>query len=110
MSQQEKDQEIPTKSEEAYHAATTPHIKLPRTNTLDDNRPPPPFPQRLKKQKQEYQFKKFMDILKQIHINLSLVDALQQMTNYVKFLKEMMSRKIRIGGLKLLPPPKHARP
>ncbi|KAL4383119.1 hypothetical protein GQ457_15G019030 [Hibiscus cannabinus] len=39
----------------------------------EEIRPPPPFPQRLKKQKQDYQFKKFFDILKQVHINLALM-------------------------------------
>ncbi|KAL4355342.1 hypothetical protein GQ457_06G011720 [Hibiscus cannabinus] len=58
--------------------------------------PPPPFPQRLKKQKQDYQFKKFLDILKQVLINLPLVEALQQMPNYAKFLKDMVTRKKRI--------------
>ncbi|KAL4281621.1 hypothetical protein GQ457_03G019530 [Hibiscus cannabinus] len=50
----------------------------------EDIRPPPPFPQWLKKKKQDYQFKKFFDILKQVHINLPLVEALQQMPNYNK--------------------------
>ncbi|KAL4295501.1 hypothetical protein GQ457_12G016160 [Hibiscus cannabinus] len=59
----------------------------------EEIRPPPPFPQRLKKQKQDYQFKKFLDILKQVHINLPLVEALQQMPNYAKFLKDMVTRK-----------------
>ncbi|KAL4375842.1 hypothetical protein GQ457_02G025200 [Hibiscus cannabinus] len=45
-------------------AAATPHIKLPRSDTLEEMRPPPPFPQRLKNQKHEYQFKKFFGILK----------------------------------------------
>ncbi|KAL4272518.1 hypothetical protein GQ457_13G017520 [Hibiscus cannabinus] len=62
----------------------------------EEIRPPPPFPQRLKKQKQDYQFKKFLDILKQVHINLTLVEALQQMPNYAKFLKDMVTRKKRI--------------
>ncbi|KAL4360937.1 hypothetical protein GQ457_04G019810 [Hibiscus cannabinus] len=62
----------------------------------EETRPPPPFPQRLKKQKQDYQFKKFLDILKQVHINLPLVEALQQMPNYAKFLKDMVTRKKRI--------------
>ncbi|KAL4303022.1 hypothetical protein GQ457_10G011690 [Hibiscus cannabinus] len=59
-------------------------------------RPPPPFPQKLKKQKQDYQFKKFLDIMKQVHINPPLVEALQQMSNYAKFLKDMVTRKKRI--------------
>ncbi|KAL4363177.1 hypothetical protein GQ457_04G023060 [Hibiscus cannabinus] len=78
----------------------------PATNTPADadepaqasegNQTTPPFPQRLKKQKQDYQFKKFLDILKQVHINLPLVEALQQMPNYAKFLKDMVTRKKRI--------------
>ncbi|KAL4376027.1 hypothetical protein GQ457_02G023020 [Hibiscus cannabinus] len=60
-----KDQHIPSEVEEANsESLETPQPKLPRTNTLEDTKPPPPFPQRLKKQKQEYQFKKFLDILK----------------------------------------------
>ncbi|KAL4323559.1 hypothetical protein GQ457_11G028320 [Hibiscus cannabinus] len=62
----------------------------------EEIKPPPPFPQRLKKQKQDYQFKKFLDILKQVHINLPLVEALQQMPNYAKFLKDMVTRKKQI--------------
>ncbi|KAL4368360.1 hypothetical protein GQ457_05G027440 [Hibiscus cannabinus] len=62
----------------------------------EEIRPPPPFPQRLKKQKHDYQFKKFLDILKQVHINLPLVEALQQMPNYAKFLKDMVTRKKQI--------------
>ncbi|KAL4360991.1 hypothetical protein GQ457_04G022910 [Hibiscus cannabinus] len=67
-----------------------------QANKPEEIRPPPPFPQRLKKQKQDYQFKKFLDILKQVHINLPLVEALQQMPNYAKFLKDMVTRKKRI--------------
>ncbi|KAK8538818.1 hypothetical protein V6N12_034526 [Hibiscus sabdariffa] len=62
----------------------------------EETRPPQPFPQRLKKQKQDYQFKKILDILKQVHINLPLVETLQQMPNYAKFLKDMVTRKKRI--------------
>ncbi|KAL4283785.1 hypothetical protein GQ457_16G021310 [Hibiscus cannabinus] len=58
---------------------------------------PPPFPQRLRKQKYEYQFKKFLDILKQVHINLLLVEAIEQMPNYAKFLKDMVSKRTRLS-------------
>ncbi|KAK8562095.1 hypothetical protein V6N12_049146 [Hibiscus sabdariffa] len=67
-----------------------------RSDKPEKIRPPSPFPQRLNKQKQDYQFKKFFDILKQVHINLPLVEALQQMPNYAKFLKDMVTRKKRI--------------
>ncbi|KAK8696756.1 hypothetical protein V6N13_001883 [Hibiscus sabdariffa] len=96
--------DIPAEAEEDHTdppatetAAETPQPKNSRTDKLEEIRPPPPFPQRLKKQKQEYQFKKFFEILKQVHINLPLVEALQQMPNYERFLKDMVSRKNRIG-------------
>ncbi|KAK8689822.1 hypothetical protein V6N13_088532 [Hibiscus sabdariffa] len=84
----------PPESKEAETNSATPQ---PRKDTTEEQRPPLPFPQRLRKQKQEYQYKKFFDILKQVHFNLPLVGALQQMLNYAKFLKDMVSRKTRIG-------------
>ncbi|KAK8577973.1 hypothetical protein V6N13_076647 [Hibiscus sabdariffa] len=96
--------DIPAEAEEDHTdppatetATETPQPKNSRTEKLEEIRPPPPFPQRLKKQKQEYQFKKFFEIMKQVHINLPLVEALQQMPNYARFLKDMVSRKNRIG-------------
>ncbi|XP_062100842.1 uncharacterized protein LOC133806768 [Humulus lupulus] len=49
------------------------------------HKPPPPFPQRFRKQQQDGQFRKFLDVLKQLHINIPLVEALEQMPNYVSF-------------------------
>ncbi|KAK8506674.1 hypothetical protein V6N12_038493 [Hibiscus sabdariffa] len=72
----DEDQEIPSKPMEAGYGTAPPHIKLLGTDKLEEMKPPPPFPQRLKKQNQEYQFKKFFAILKQLHINLPLVEAL----------------------------------
>ncbi|XP_062085342.1 uncharacterized protein LOC133791428 [Humulus lupulus] len=60
-------------------------------------KPPPPFPQRFRKQQQDGQFRKFLDVLKQLHINIPLVEALEQMPNYVKFLKDILMKKRRLG-------------
>ncbi|KAK8597294.1 hypothetical protein V6N12_065765 [Hibiscus sabdariffa] len=89
----EEDHNDPTNTHTVESSAEPSHTKIDK---LEKIRPPPPFPQRLKKQEQHYQFKKFFDILKQVHINLPLVEALQQMPNYAKFLKDMVSRKKRI--------------
>ncbi|GJZ63578.1 DNA-directed DNA polymerase [Tanacetum coccineum] len=51
--------------------------------------PPVPFPRRLRKEKEEAQQKKFLENLKQLHINLPLIEALAQMPKYAKFLKDM---------------------
>ncbi|KAJ9547052.1 hypothetical protein OSB04_019595 [Centaurea solstitialis] len=56
-----------------------------------------PFPGRLKNQNMDKQFKKFLDIFKQLHINIPLVEALEQMPNYVKFLKDILSKKRKLN-------------
>jgi len=53
----------------------------------------PPFSQRLKKQEQDKQFLNFIDKLKNLHINMSLMEAITQIPNYGKFLKELISKK-----------------
>ncbi|KAL4311717.1 hypothetical protein GQ457_01G019770 [Hibiscus cannabinus] len=88
-----KDQNDPHNTSKGESSTESSHT---RTDKSEEIKPPPPFPQRLKKQKHDYQFKKFFDILKQVHINLPLLEALHQMPNYAKFLKDMVSRKKRI--------------
>ncbi|XP_022157944.1 uncharacterized protein LOC111024544 [Momordica charantia] len=43
------------------------------------------------------QFKKFLDVLKQLHVNIPLVEVLEQMPNYVRFLKEILTKKRKLG-------------
>ncbi|XP_024022975.1 uncharacterized protein LOC112092050 [Morus notabilis] len=57
----------------------------------------PPFPQRFQKQQQHKQFGKFLNVLKQLHINIPLVEALEQMPTYAKFMKDMLTKKRRFG-------------
>ncbi|XP_068644653.1 uncharacterized protein [Aristolochia californica] len=57
---------------------------------------PFPYPQRFQKQKLDMQFSKFLDFFKKIHINIPFTDALEQMPNYVKFLKDIISKKRRL--------------
>ena len=57
---------------------------------------PVPYPQRLKKQKLDKQFTKFMDVFKKLHINIPFADALEQMPSYVKFMKDILSQKRRL--------------
>ncbi|KAA3480241.1 Aspartic peptidase [Gossypium australe] len=64
---------------------------------IQANVPIPSYPQRLKKRKQKVQFKKFYDVLTQLHINIPLVEALKKMPNYVKFMKDILSKKKRLA-------------
>ena len=59
--------------------------------------PAVPFPQRLQKARREEQFSKFLDIFKKIEINIPFVEAINQMPNYAKFLKEILSKERKIA-------------
>ncbi|XP_070029214.1 uncharacterized protein [Nicotiana sylvestris] len=56
-------------------------------------RPPSPYPQRLAKQNGENQFKKFIDMMKSLSINVPLVEALEKMPGYAKFMKDLVIKK-----------------
>ncbi|GJS14462.1 hypothetical protein Tco_0408934 [Tanacetum coccineum] len=58
--------------------------------------PPVPFPKRLRKEKEEAQQKKFLENLKQLHINFPFIEALAQMPKYAKFLKSLLTNKARL--------------
>ncbi|XP_075640377.1 uncharacterized protein LOC142612142 [Castanea sativa] len=60
--------------------------------------PPIPFPQRLRKNNMDDQFSKFLSIFKQLHINIPLIEALEQMPKYAKFLKDIISKKLKDLG------------
>ncbi|XP_070017057.1 uncharacterized protein [Nicotiana sylvestris] len=56
-------------------------------------RSPPPYSQRLAKTKSENQFKKFIDMIKSLSINMPLVEDLEQMLGYAKFMKDLVTKK-----------------
>nr|GEV01043.1 reverse transcriptase domain-containing protein [Tanacetum cinerariifolium] len=59
-------------------------------------KPKIPYPQRLRKEKMEAQYKKFLNMIRAIRINVPFVDVLVGMPNYGKFLKELISNKHKI--------------
>ncbi|XP_073273293.1 uncharacterized protein [Primulina huaijiensis] len=59
-------------------------------------KPTIPYPQRFKKKSLDDQFAKFLEIFKKIHINIPFADALEQMPNYAKFIKDVMSKKRKL--------------
>ncbi|XP_075098830.1 uncharacterized protein LOC107785474 [Nicotiana tabacum] len=60
-------------------------------------RPPPPFPQRFQKVKDNAAYKKFLDILKQVQINIPLVDILQEVPKYAKYIKDIVANTRRLA-------------
>ncbi|GKB77834.1 reverse transcriptase domain-containing protein [Tanacetum coccineum] len=59
-------------------------------------KPKIPYPQRLRKEKMEAQYEKFLDMIRAVRINIPLIDVLAGMPNYGKFLKELISNKHKI--------------
>ena len=57
---------------------------------------PLPFPQKFQKTKLDENFAKFLNMFKKLEINILFADALAQMPNYVKFMKEIMSNKKKL--------------
>ena len=62
---------------------------------------PFPFPQTFQKKKLDAQFSRFLYIFKS-HINIPFADALEQMSNYVKFMKDIMSKKQRLEDYEMM--------
>ncbi|XP_027158369.1 uncharacterized protein LOC113759989 [Coffea eugenioides] len=58
--------------------------------------PPVPFPQRLKPSRNDKEFEKFVNIFKQLHINIPFIDAILQIPSYAKFLKEIMTKERKL--------------
>jgi len=59
----------------------------------DEYVPKLPFPQRFRRAKLDVQFGKFLEILKGIYIDIPFVEAVKQMPNFVKFLKEFVIKR-----------------
>ncbi|XP_021721516.1 uncharacterized protein LOC110689093 [Chenopodium quinoa] len=49
-----------------------------------------PYPQKFLRHKMDEQFKKFLDMLKEVHLSIPFTDAITQMPRYSKFLKEIL--------------------
>ncbi|XP_038876457.1 uncharacterized protein LOC120068878 [Benincasa hispida] len=61
-----------------------------------------PFLRLQMKKNDEQQFKCFLELLRQLHINIPLVEALEQMPTYVKFLKDILTKKRRVSETELI--------
>ena len=70
--------------------------KVEAQKPMYDEKPIIPYPQRLKK------FGRFMDIFKKLHINIPFAEALEQMSGYVKFMKDVLSKKRKLGDYEIV--------
>jgi hypothetical protein len=54
-----------------------------------------PYPERLKAPKKNAQFADILEVFKQVQINISFFDAIQQVPSYAKFLKDLVTIKTK---------------
>ena len=59
-------------------------------------KPRVPYPNATRKDCSDEQFGKFLKLLKKLHINLPFIEALSQMSNAMKFLKELLANKRKL--------------
>ncbi|XP_070043152.1 uncharacterized protein [Nicotiana tomentosiformis] len=74
------------------HVINIPEPVVPKANAPMP-RPLPTYPQRLANQNSENQCKKFIDMMKSLSINVSLVEALEKMPGYAKFTRDLVTKK-----------------
>ncbi|XP_070011774.1 uncharacterized protein [Nicotiana sylvestris] len=99
--QEKTNTQIETKKE--AETAQEPVVKVvsdkEKTQITGKKRPTAPFPQRLAKYQKEEQYKKFLEMLKQIQVNIPLIDALKEMSSYAKMIKDLMYQKLDFQDL-----------
>ncbi|XP_076933659.1 uncharacterized protein LOC143599635, partial [Bidens hawaiensis] len=62
-----------------------------------------PYPARVKNQKFTREFGNFLDMFRQLRINLPFIEALQHMPKYAKFMKDLLKRKESLEELSAVP-------
>jgi hypothetical protein len=62
--------------------------------------PKAPYPERLKTPKKNAQFAEILEVFTQVQINISFLDAIQQVPSYAKFLKDLVTIKRKTNVLK----------
>ncbi|XP_037492796.1 uncharacterized protein LOC119369909 [Jatropha curcas] len=89
-------EEPPKKEKKTEEQKKVPIIDLEEQEEVKPYLPPVPFPQRLKKARDDKSFLKFLDVFKKLQINIPFAEALTQMPSYAKFLKDILSKKRQI--------------
>ncbi|XP_076943077.1 uncharacterized protein LOC143613184 [Bidens hawaiensis] len=62
-----------------------------------------PYPARAKHHKYTREYGHFLDMFRQLKINLPFIEVLQHMPKYAKFLKDLLKRKDKLGEVSSIP-------
>ena len=69
-----------------------PDIEAPKGNTVNKSTPPP-FPQALRNKKKAINQTEILEVLRQVKVNIPLLDMIKQVPSYAKFLKDLCTMK-----------------
>ena len=71
---------------------TTPREVVSK-QTVEEYKPPPPFPQSLRTKKKAINQAEILEVLRQVKVNIPLLDMIKQVPTYAKFLKDLCTVK-----------------
>nr|XP_025635193.1 uncharacterized protein LOC112729020 [Arachis hypogaea] len=93
-----EEEEVSTRQEEEEMS-----LKEPKRKATTDDPIPIPFPSMIKKAKKAPEFDlNMLQVFKKVEVTIPLLDAIQQILKYAKFLKDLCTHKDRIGELEML--------
>ncbi|KAG8503647.1 hypothetical protein CXB51_001627 [Gossypium anomalum] len=71
--------------------------KVNHSKTVNaEYKPRVPYPNTTRKDRSDEKFSKFLKLLKKLHINLPFIEALSQIPNSMKFLRELLANKRKL--------------
>ena len=93
----EVDQPLPKPVEESRQGEEMQSVHIVLEEDTMKYRIPPPFPQALRGKKKETQQAGILEVLRQVKVNIPLLDLINQVPAYAKFLKDLCTIKKGLG-------------
>ena len=85
---------VPAPTKTAPTVADPPEEEQPATGEEVKNSVPPPFPQALRKKKNPVNQTEILEVLRQVKVNIPLLDMIKQVPTYAKFLKAFFTEQV----------------
>ena len=93
----EKDIPKSNTQDESSKIKSSDEVLDPKSNEIERYLIPSPFPQRLIPPQKVYQNFEILELLKQVKVNIPLLDAIMQIPSYAKFLKDFCTVKRKLN-------------
>ena len=84
---------VPDLAKTAPTVAELPEEEQPAKREEVKTSAPPPFPQALRKKKNSVNQTEMLEVLRQVKVNIPLLDMIKQVPTYAKFLKDLCTVK-----------------